>query len=192
MHDRLIRLLTKSPLSFKLVPDDKARGAKSPLAPVGTGMLTVTRYSTPKGQQVDVVRSSIESPLLPLYYYWSSLLINYVTPTHCACGYPDLTIHRAGLIKGGLTVEKDKEAMKKYNERGFVFVDDGCWRVPGRGTQVDLDPWVFGDSSAMVGDYRKSPLDERPTMPVHRMPDSSSWYYYDSPVSLPIRSSPRY
>ncbi|KAI0715437.1 hypothetical protein C8Q76DRAFT_796195 [Earliella scabrosa] len=192
MYQHLIALVTRPCLSFKLVPKDKADGKKSALSAPGTGMLTVSRYSTPKGRHVDIVCSSFETPLSPLHYYWSSLLINYVTPTHSACGYPDLTLHRAGLIKGCLNA-KDVEALQKYNDRGFTLVDDGWWRLSGRNDANDLDPWKFGDSSALVCDYRMSPLDERPSMPVFR--DKKGWFlrvYYPppSPPSSLYPSSP--
>ncbi|KAI0684412.1 hypothetical protein C8Q76DRAFT_585544, partial [Earliella scabrosa] len=95
-EDFVALVTTDVRINFKpYVPAEDENGlhTKSVIS-YGSGMLAVRRFVTPTGRYVDIVRSSLETPLIPLYYFLSTLLVNYISPTHCGCGYPGLTLYR--------------------------------------------------------------------------------------------------
>ncbi len=99
------------------------------------GLRDVRTFTTPTGARVDVIRSPSNSPLTPLRFFWSSLVVNFITPDGCGCGYPSSTLHRIGVLKPGLFRLRDKNAVAKYEGRCFDFVSQE-WR------QV-LDMWDY-------------------------------------------------
>ncbi|KAI0698756.1 hypothetical protein C8Q76DRAFT_589110, partial [Earliella scabrosa] len=63
------------------------------------GIKELRRFSSPTGRAVDVIRSYFRNPLPPLYYFWSTLLVNFIGPGGCVCAYPALTLQRRGVLK---------------------------------------------------------------------------------------------
>ena len=126
------------------------------------GLRDVRKFVTPTGKHVDVIRSPTYSPVTPLRFFWSTLVMNFITPRACVCGFPSATMQRIGVLKQGLLRPRDHVAIAKYrDERGFYFVGDQ-WRKA-------LDMWdhlFFGERDLIAIDYRVSPSDEVPTLPI--------------------------
>ncbi|KAI0723577.1 hypothetical protein C8Q76DRAFT_691966 [Earliella scabrosa] len=128
------------------------------------GIRAVRRYTSATGRKVDVIRSVVHSPVTPLRYFWSTLVTNFISPDSCACGFPHATLSRRGLIKDGPTTAKDRLAIRKYVDRGFDLSEDS-WRQ----AIMDGSLWdylYFGDTDALVIDFRRHVHDEPPRLPI--------------------------
>ncbi|TFY56410.1 hypothetical protein EVJ58_g7663 [Rhodofomes roseus] len=66
------------------------------------GIRNITRLRRQKEDTaeclVDVIQSVDESATTPLPYFWTTLLMNFVTADSVCCAYPSLTIRRRGLF----------------------------------------------------------------------------------------------
>ncbi|KAI0745599.1 hypothetical protein C8Q76DRAFT_789967 [Earliella scabrosa] len=60
-------------------------------------------------------------PSIPLQFYWTSLLVNVVTPNECVCGYPSQTFSKEGALQLSTLTEKEEAAKAKYEDQGFRF-----------------------------------------------------------------------
>ncbi len=111
---------------------------------------SVKTLYTATGRKIDVIRSPANNSMTPLCFFWSTLVMNFLTPDACVCGYPSITFQRFGILKLGSLRVRDKAALAKYEGRGFSVA--GCeWRDV-------LDMWdylFFGERNAMVLEFRK-------------------------------------
>ena len=123
------------------------------------GIKSVWRFRTPTGRLVDVVRSPVNSPLVPLHSFWSTLVCNFIAPDGCGCAYPAATIRRMGVVRNGYMSEKDIAAAHKYASRGFTLVQDDWMTLEDDPPCWEAD--CFGDVDAMVVSFRKA-ADSRP------------------------------
>lgn len=137
-----------------------------PSAYIVKGLRDVRKFVTPTGLYVDVIRSPTASPVTPLRFFWSTLVMNFITPTACVCAYPSATLARTGVLKQGKLRPRDRAAIAKYeDERGFFFVGDE-WR-----DAVDMwDYLFFGERNLLALDYRVSPSEPRADLPVTHTP----------------------
>ena len=126
------------------------------------GLRDVRKFITPTGRRVDVIRSPTGSPITPLRFFWSTLVMNFITPRACVCGYPSATLERVGVLKQGRLRVRDKAAIAKYrDDRAFYFVGDE-WR----NTLEMWDHLFFGERDLLALDYRISPGADRADLPI--------------------------
>ncbi len=109
--------------------DGSDSGRTSPLPPsaVTKGLRDVRTLYTPSGRRVDVIRSPSTTPITPLRFFWSTAVINFVTPDAYVCGFPHATLSRLGVLKQGPLGRRDKLAIAKYEQRGYHFLGQE-WR----------------------------------------------------------------
>ena len=151
------------------------------------GIREVYRFETSSGREVDVIRSAVNSPVTPLNCFWSTLVINFITPDGCACGFPERTLAHKGLLKSNPTTDRDKEAIAKYEGRGFTFISNA-----GSKTVYDpssWDPGYFGDTSAIVLPYRLRLSDGLEPFPITRM--RRGWQFIRPFPRVTVRTSHR-
>ena len=91
------------------------------------GINTVRRYYTPTGARMDVIQSNTQNAASLLLYFWSSLVVNVLTPRGAVCAFPSLTLHHKGLVADISHTKKAIEARIKYETRGFEFKDITSW-----------------------------------------------------------------
>ena len=128
------------------------------------GIRTICRFRTRSNQNVDVIRSSMNSPITPINAFWSTLVMNFIAPDGCACGFPPGTLHRQGIIRGALNTVNDYAAVDKYEARGFDLTG-GEWSL----SLADPSTWdidYFGDVDALVISLRLRLEDELFPLPV--------------------------
>ncbi len=140
--------------------------------PSGVGMRgikQVERFRTPTGRLVDVVRSPTGSPLSPLRAFWSTLVVNFLTPDGCGCGFPSGTLRKRGFVKSGFLTVRDQVAIDKYRNRGFVTLYDP-WVE-----ELDADehsPFTaFGDVDVTIIYFRPQAEAPYPSLPVYHTSD---------------------
>ncbi|TFK87791.1 hypothetical protein K466DRAFT_446806, partial [Polyporus arcularius HHB13444] len=63
------------------------------------GLRSVRRFYTPNGRRVDVIRSPSNNAITPLRFFWSSAVMNFISPDACFCGFPRATLARRGALK---------------------------------------------------------------------------------------------
>lgn len=125
------------------------------------GFLNVRKFLTPSGLTVDVIRSPSGSPITPLRFFWSTLVMNFLTPQACVCGYPSATLQGVGIMKRAPIRRRDNAAKDKYISREFRFVGEE------HRDQVDMwDHLFFGERSLVEIDFRTSPEDPRALLPL--------------------------
>ncbi|KAI0745891.1 hypothetical protein C8Q76DRAFT_790209 [Earliella scabrosa] len=166
MFETFVAVVCKDPkIAFEFLPNEDQPVRRS--GPVGiAGIREVHRFRTPTGRYVDVIRSSMSSPVTPIRAFWSTLVMNFITPDGCACGFPRGTLDRRGAVRGELNVEKDRVAADKYAERGFHFTGGPWSRSLSDPSTWDVD--YFGDIDAIVLPYRLRLRDELHSMPIVR------------------------
>ncbi len=145
--------------------DDSGNGSISPLPPVAVakGIRDVRTLYTPSGRRVDVIRSPSTSPITPLRFFWSTAVINFITPDAYVCGFPHATLSRLGVLKQGALRRRDKAAIAKYEQRGYSFLGQE-WREMA-------DTWdylFFGQRNALVVDFRLYFQDNMAVLPIKR------------------------
>ncbi|KAI0066303.1 hypothetical protein BV25DRAFT_1835928 [Artomyces pyxidatus] len=86
----------------------------------------VASLITPAGLKIDVITSTRNSPLLPITYFWATLVTNYISADDICITYPRLTLKGIGLIN---PIRKPTFrvilCIEKYSDRGFTLVDFG-------------------------------------------------------------------
>ncbi len=140
--------------------DEPTMGVEHGTPSRSAGIVDVRSFRTRTGGRVDVIRAPLNNPLVSINRFWSSLLMNFLRPDACVCGYPKTTLARVGLLKPGLT-PRDMKAMQKYERRGFQLVEDG-W-------QDGADYWdslFFGRRKTMVTPFRVDLREEYPRLPL--------------------------
>lgn len=123
----------------------------------------VKTFSTPSGRSVDVVRSPSNNPITPLRFFWSTTIMNFLTPDACVCGFPSATFNHAGVLKLGAMRERDAQAVRVYEGRGYTFRGDEMREL--------LDMWeylFFGERNALVCDFRVDVHGTTPPLPIRR------------------------
>ncbi|RDX53639.1 hypothetical protein OH76DRAFT_1307484, partial [Lentinus brumalis] len=94
-------LMDPSGLQLVYASDSSGSGTMSPLPPaaIAKGLRDVRTLYTPSGRRVDVIRSPSTSPITPLRFFWSTTVINFMTPDAYVCGFPHATLSRLGVLK---------------------------------------------------------------------------------------------
>ncbi len=143
--------------------DDSGRVSPLPPAVLAKGLRDVRTLYTPSGRRVDVIRSPSNSPITPLRFFWSTAVMNFMTPNAYVCGYPVLTLDRLGILKHGKLRPRDKAAIAKYEGRGYHFIGEE-WRDM-------MDTWdylFFGQREALVIDFRLRIHDPTAVLPIKK------------------------
>ncbi|KAI0722571.1 hypothetical protein C8Q76DRAFT_578456, partial [Earliella scabrosa] len=66
---------------------------------VANGIREVLTFETRTGRRVDVIRSPTDSPIIPLNFYWTTLVMNFIVPDGYFCGYPLDTLAGRGVVR---------------------------------------------------------------------------------------------
>ena len=156
-----------------------------PVSPTGGGTVPpsfsldiaeIRKLSTPSHRIVDVIRSRRSTPVSPLVQFWTSMLVNFLTPDACVATFPRMLFKGRGYVKEfGMSV-RDTDAMNKYTARDFrpgekfSFVPElwGTWKDPSY-WQKDY----FSDGRALVVDFRRRVQDSMPSIPIR--PSHDGW-----------------
>lgn len=133
-----------------------------------TGIKGVRRYITSSGRRIDVIRSVSPSAVSPLLYFWSSVVVNFITPHGAVCGYPNLTLSNEGIMDGVTPTAKVISARTKYEGRGFSFTGVDAWR-PWEYTLQD-GCRVFKEGALLTLDFRTVWTFGRQVLPITRTP----------------------
>ncbi|RPD53772.1 hypothetical protein L226DRAFT_525847 [Lentinus tigrinus ALCF2SS1-7] len=123
----------------------------------------VQTYYTPTGRRVDVIRSPSNNPITPLRFFWSTHLMNFLTPTACVCAFHSATLLRQGALKNTRLNSRDRAAKAKYEDRLFTF--------HGEELRTQLDVWdylFFGELKPLVMDLRMKFSDAKTHLPIRR------------------------
>ena len=136
-----------------------------------TGIKRVRRYKTATGKRLEVIQSRSSSSVAPLLYFWSSLVVNFITPHGAVCAFPKHTLGRAGLIAEATLHLKALRARDKYEDRGISFTEDQMW-WPGGGQQ-DEQGSVFSDGPLLILDFRTVWPNQGLRLPICRV--GSKW-----------------
>ncbi|KAF6748640.1 hypothetical protein DFP72DRAFT_1073995 [Ephemerocybe angulata] len=77
------------------------------------------------GSQIHIIESVSLSPLVPLFFFHSTQVMNFVSATAAVCFYPELTFRRKGLMNFAWPGSdfKNLDAVQKYRARGFEIYD---------------------------------------------------------------------
>ena len=146
------------------------------LASTSLDIAEVRRMSTPSQRTVDVIRSRRSTPVSPLVQFWTSLLVNFVTPDACVATFPRMVFNGRGYVKEYGMTSQDKAAMRKYTARDFrpgekfTFVPElwGTWKDPSY-WQKDF----FSGRKALVINFRRRVQDSMPPLPIR--PSTDGW-----------------
>ena len=170
----LVRTLEDDPaLQFRTLPS--LGGPQRPTS-VSLDIAEIRKLSTPSQRVVDVIRSRRSTPVSPLIQFWTSMLVNFVTPDACAAAFPRMMFNGRGFVREFGMSSRDQEAMRKYTSRdfrpgrAFAFVPElwGTWKDPSY-WQKDC----FSDRGALVVDFRSRVHDSMPLLPIR--PSSAGW-----------------
>ena len=134
--------------------------------PTYTGIKGVRRYLTATGQRFDLIRSKDASAVAPLLYFWSSAMVNFITPRGAVCGYPSLTLSAQGLVEAVTPNKKVLAARSKYEKRGVRFTDVDDWRPSSR--SVPDGHRIFVEKALLVVDFRTVWSTGRTSLPINR------------------------
>ncbi len=123
---------------------------RGPTVVWGHGFRTSRTFVTPSGLYVNVVSSPSNNPITPLRFFWSSLMMNFITPDACVCGYPSATLLRLGTLGIDESSLQQRIILERYRARGFNFAD-------GEALRNALDMWdsvFFGQLKLLAMDFR--------------------------------------
>ncbi|PIL31866.1 hypothetical protein GSI_06570 [Ganoderma sinense ZZ0214-1] len=98
------------------------------------GISHVRRYVTTSGERLDVIQSRTANPVSPLLYFWSSVVVNFLSPSGAVCFFPKTTLEHGGFFTN-VSSSKLLAAKEKYESRGFRLTQVPTWR-PARGTST--------------------------------------------------------
>ena len=170
----LVRTLEDDPaLQFKALPP---LGGFRLSTSMSLDVAEIKKLSTPSHRVVDVIRSRRSTPVSPLIQFWTSMLVNFVTPDACVAAFPRMVFNGRGFIKEFGMTSRDEAAMRKYTSRDFqpgtkfTFVPElwGTWKDPSY-WQRDC----FSDRGALVIDFRSKVHDSMPLLPIRL--SSAGW-----------------
>lgn len=132
------------------------------------GFKNARTFTTATGLLVNVICSYSSSPVTPLRFVWSSLLMNFLTPDGCVCGFPNATLRgRAGLLVSDAIVD-ESETARQYAARGFL--------LQSRDEHGMNDVWdrvSFGERHLLALDYRET--FDSPSSPLPIRPGARGW-----------------
>ena len=148
---------------------------------VYTGIKRVRRYRTATGKRLEIIQSRSSSSVAPLLYFWSSLVMNFITPHGAVCAFPKHTLRRVGLVTDANLHMKAQCAREKYKARGMSFAEDETWR-PGGGRHSRQGP-VFSDGPLLIVDLQTVWSNERFSLPIQLV--GSKWTVTCSPAGEP-------
>lgn len=129
----------------------------------GRGYRTMRNFRTPKGGRVNVVCSHANFPLSPLRSFWTSLMMNFLTPQGAVCGFPSATLKRQGALKVEPLSNREDRSVDRYRRRGFTF--------HGEELRRELDMWdynFFGEQRLLAVDFRLEFDDVHCSLPIMR------------------------
>nr|VWO96377.1 Uncharacterized protein [Ganoderma boninense] len=132
------------------------------------GIKGVRRYLTSSGRRLDVIRSGSPNPASPLLFFWTSLVVNFITPHGAVCCYPNLTMSEGALVDNIIPSEKVVSAQAKYESRGFTFTVNGTWRPSPLSLFKGGQILVNGD--ILVVDFDTIWRSDHRYLPIHRVP----------------------
>ncbi|KAH7905413.1 hypothetical protein BJ138DRAFT_1017731 [Hygrophoropsis aurantiaca] len=81
------------------------------------------------GKKVDIIISKSSSSILPIFFFHSTIVMNYFNSNTFFAAYPELTKRKRGLINGirfasGSLSDRSLSCLLKYTARGFKFARD--------------------------------------------------------------------
>lgn len=133
-------LMNEDEDTFQAMASDSAWGAGmdqwrySPLF-VESGVARVQRLFR-DGRKVDVIQVKSQCALFALTRFWSTLQMNYLTPTGFCAAYPMLTFANIGVLNP-LVIDKDGDPrpttrflIDKYESRGYQFINNPLAHMP--------------------------------------------------------------
>ncbi|KAJ3531477.1 hypothetical protein NMY22_g8136 [Coprinellus aureogranulatus] len=104
-----------------------------PKSGLGIGIKTVfTLTHQVNGKKLNIIQSASSSPLVPIAFFHSTLVMNFVHADGLVCAYPDLTFNNIGLLStytmhpsnsGSIISTRLIGALLKYQERGFTLIE---------------------------------------------------------------------
>ncbi|PIL23478.1 hypothetical protein GSI_14789 [Ganoderma sinense ZZ0214-1] len=97
------------------------------------GIVAVRRYVTPTGERLDVIQSTTSNAANPLLHFWTSAVVNLISPFGAVCAYPNATLDHKALISDISRSQKLVVARSKYEARGFEFAQVNTWRPAADG-----------------------------------------------------------
>ena len=169
-----VRTLQDDPaLQFKMLPTLEGVQLSTSLS---LDVAEIKKLSTPSHRVVDIIRSRRSTPVSPLIQFWTSMLVNFVTPDVCVAAFPRMVFNGRGFVKEFGMSSRNEAAMRKYTSRDFqpgkkfAFVPElwGTWKDPSY-WQRDY----FSDRGALVIDFRSRVHDSMPLLPIR--PSSAGW-----------------
>ena len=134
----------------------------------------VKQLSTPCHRVVDVIRSRRSTPVSPLVRFWTSMLVNFLTPDACVATFPRMVFNGRGYVREFGLSARDEAAMRKYMARDFRPGEKFSFVPELWGTWKDPSYWqrdYFSDSRALVVDFRRRVQDSMPSLPIRPSPD---------------------
>ncbi len=126
------------------------------------GIREVRQFYTPTDRRVDIISVPSTNPVRGLKQFWASLVMNFIRPDLCVCGFPATTLEGVGILKPILTA-RDMKAAEKYVGRGFILADnpvlhpDAYWDTP-----------FFGARNALVTSFGPNVAAKRSASPLVR------------------------
>lgn len=138
------------------------------------GFATMRSFRTPSRRRVNVIASHSTNPITPLRHFWSTLMINFLTPDACVCAFPSATLERRGLTRVHPLNRRERLAMDRQVERGFSFDESEEQR-----RELDVWEYIFlGEQRLLSLDFRSSVEDQQALLPVRRT--SRGWISNDT------------
>lgn len=128
------------------------------------GMKDVRRYITATGQHLDVVRSATDNPAHPLLFFWSSIVVNFLTPQAAVCVFPSPTLAHKGFVTDLSNYPKLLEAQDKYKDRGFTFTEVQSWHPSSPSDSGDEH--ILSNTPALIIPFPSDPAEHFMELPV--------------------------
>ena len=169
-----LRVLEDDPaLQFRPLP--LATGCDVPTS-LSLDIAEIRKMSTPSQQVVDVIRSRRSTPVSPLVQFWTSLLVNFVTPDACVAAFPRMVFNGRGYVREFGMTSRDEAAMLKYAARDFRPGEKFTFVPEHWGTWMDPSYWQkdsFSSRETLVIDFRRRVQDSMPRLPIR--PSTDGW-----------------
>nr|VWO99879.1 Putative adhesin glycosyltransferase [Ganoderma boninense] len=146
------------------------------------GIRRVRRYVTAAGERLDVIQSTDGNPATPLTSFWSSVVVNFLTPHGAASAFPVHTLDHVALVTNTIESGKLLAAQDKYKARGFQFVVANGWApvtqpVGEPGRVISVQPILAVDFASV---WSADPY--TPPLPVRRV--GPGWVLTVSPSAF--------
>ena len=107
-------LLQKNPVSLPLFLSSHPASSSALVQSSSCCTTYIKRFHTPSGKWVDVVHSPSNNPIMPLCFFWSTTIMNFLTPDSGVCGFPSTTFRCMGVLKLGAMQSRDTLALCTY------------------------------------------------------------------------------